>query len=60
MVRGATKEVKGNVLVLGWQMGAAGGSRGELEVELEQLWQQQEEQHCRDKQRLDDTTRERE
>ncbi len=57
---GATKEVKGNVLILGWQKGAAGGGRGGLEVELEQLRQQQEEQHCGDMQGLDDTTRGRE
>ncbi len=39
---------------------AAGGGGGGLEADLEQLWQQQEEQHCRDKQGLDGTTRGRE
>ncbi len=57
---GATKEVKGYVLVLGWQMGVANGGRGGLEADLEQLRQQQEEWYCRDKQVLDNTTRGRE
>jgi hypothetical protein len=49
--RGATKEVMGNVFVLGWQMGAAGGGGGGLEADL---------QHCGDVQGLEDTTRGRE
>ncbi len=55
--RVTAEEVKGNVLVLWWWLGAAdGGGRG-LEAELEQQQHQQEEQHCGDRQGMNNTMR---
>jgi hypothetical protein len=43
LARVTAEEVKGNVLVLCWWLGAAGGSGRGLEAELEQQRHQQEE-----------------
>ncbi len=37
MPGGMTKEVKGNMLVLGWRVGVASDGGGGLELEMEQL-----------------------